>query len=205
MTDTFTTNPWFSIWTQPRQTIRAIVARHPRYHFFYLAALYGLQNVLFYATYYSVGLTFHFAIVLLLAVVLSPLIGIVWFYFYGWLLHFTGRWLKGEAPFSHVQAALAWSKVPLVINILMWFILLAFTSEGMFIQYVSAPSIFFINAITLITGIWSLVILIQGIREVQNFSVWRTIGNLVIAYVIFAVFIFALSFLYGLYLRYAGV
>lgn len=202
MTDSFTTSPWISIWTQPRQTIRAVIARNPGYHFFYLATLYGLQNVLFYATYYSIGLTFHFAIVLLLALVLSPLIGIVWFYFYGWLLHCTGRWLKGEAHFSHVLAALVWSKVPLVINVLMWFILLAFTSEGMFIQYVSAPSIFFINAIILITAIWSLLILAQGIREVQNFSVWRTIGNLVISYLICATIIFMLLFLF---LRYAGV
>ena len=184
MSDPFTSNPWGAIRTQPRQTIRAIMARNPKYHFYYLAALYGLQNVLFYATYYSVGLSFHFAIILLLAVVVSPLLGIVYLYFYGWIIHFTGRWLKGKAPFTNVLATLAWSKVPLLINLLMWFILLAFTSEGMFIQYTSRPSLYFISAITLITGIWSLVILIQGIREIQEFSIWRTIINLIIAYVI---------------------
>lgn len=186
-------SPWLTIWTNPRPTIRAIVDTNPKRSFYWLASLYALQSILFFANYMSLGLTYHLAIILILAVVLSPLIGAIWLYIYGWLFYITGRWLGGVAPSSHVRAAFAWSKVPLFINLAMWFILLLFSAENVFIQYSAGPSLLFINFITLISGIWSLIILIQSLREVQEFSVGKAIGNVLLGYALGFLLFFAVT------------
>ena len=43
------------------------------------------------------------------------------------------------------------------------------------------PGNIFVNFIFIISTIWSLVIIIQGVAEVQGFSILRSIGNLFLA------------------------
>jgi len=171
------------MWTKPRQTMRAIVNTNPKRSVVWLATIFILQNLLFIANYYSLGINYHYAMVLIILIVLSPLIGMVWLYLFGWILHFTGRWLGGKAPLHYIRSALAWSKLPALINLAMWFILLVFSANYVFIQFSEGPSLFFTNLISIIAGVWSLVLLIQNIREVQGFSVGRAIGNWAIYFV----------------------
>jgi hypothetical protein len=184
------------MWTSPRPTIRAIVDSDPKRSFFWLAAIYSLQSILFMANYLSLGLTYNLAVILIIAIVLSPLIGAIFFYVYGWLFYISGRWLGGAAPASHVRAAFAWSKVPLLINLAMWFILLIFSTENIFIQYSAGPSLLFINFIALISGVWCLVLLIQSLREVQGFSIGKAIGNTLLGYALGFLLSFVLSFVF---------
>jgi len=188
-------SPWVSIWTQPRETIRHIVDTNPRRSFYWLAAIYALQSILFLANYLSLGLTYHYLLIFLIAILLSPALGTIWIYIYAWLFRMSGKWLGGKAPASHVRAAFAWSKVPLLINLAMWFILLMFSTDYVFIQYSSGPSLFFINVITLISGIWSFVILVQCFREIQEFSLGRSIGNVLLGYALGFILFFLISFI----------
>jgi len=190
MTDNIEKSPWFSIWTKPRSTIRHVINTDPKQSLWWLATIYILQTLLFFANYHSFGLNYHTVIILIISLVLAPFVGMIWLYLFGWVLHFTGKWLGGDAPNHHVRAALAWSKVPVLINLAMWFILLIFSSSYVFVQFSSGPSMIFIQLITLISGVWSLVILIQNISEIQGFSIGRAIGN----WALFFVFGFIISF-----------
>lgn len=198
-------NPWVTIWAAPRPTIRRIVDTDPKRSFYWLATLYSLQSILFIANYLSLGLSHHYAVILILSIVLSPVMGTIWIYIYGWLFDMTGKWLGGHAPHAHVRAAFAWSKVPLLINLAMWFILLIFSAEDIFVHYPQGPSLIFINLIMIISGIWSFIILLQCIREVQGFTLGRAIGNVLLGYllafVLFLILTLGISFLFSIATR----
>jgi Yip1 domain len=174
-------NPWSAMWTSPRSTIRSIVNVNPGYGVFYLAWIYALQAYFFYASYWSFGLSFSFFPILLAGLVLAPFLGWVWVYFTGWILHLTGKWLSGQAPMAHLRAAAAWSRLPAAISLAMWLILMIGGRNFVFIHGVSGPSTLFINFILLILSVWSFVLLILSVQEVQGFSVLRSFLNVCLA------------------------
>lgn len=185
-------NPWVSMWNQPRSTIRAIVHSKPAYGVFYLAAVYALQSFFFYANWWSLGLNAHYHLWMTLGVILSPIIGIVWLYFQGLIYSISGRLLKGAASPAHLRSAVAWSTIPYSITLLMWLFLIFASAENVFIQDAGGPSSLFVNLIAMIVGIWSLVLLIQSLREVQQFSVGRSILNVLLSCILSAIFYFLL-------------
>ena len=190
-------NPWLTMWSQPKNTVRALIRSRPAYGVFYLVVIYALQGFFFYSNWWSLGLTAHFYTLLIMGVVLSPLIGLVWLYYAGFIFHLTGRWLKGRAPASHLRTAIAWSKLPYTINLLMWLVLIFMNPKSVFIQDAAeGPSSIFVNFITMILGIWSLVLLVQSVSEVQQFTVARSAANILIAWFISSIIVF---FFFGLF------
>lgn len=192
-------NPWITMWSQPRSTIRAIVHSDSSYGIYYLAALYALQSFFFYANWWSVGLEAHYSVILALGVVLSPLLGLIWLYILGAIYYFTGRLLRGEATSRGTRACIAWSTIPFSISLLMWLCLIFLEGQQAFIHNSSDTSSLFINLIMIIVGCWSLVLLIQSIREVQQFSMARAILNVILAWVI-SYILAILAFLFFRYL-----
>lgn len=191
-------NPWVTMWSQPRSTIRAIAHSKPAYGVYWLAAVYALQSFFFYANWWSVGLNAHFALLLALGIVLSPFMGLVWLYFMGGVYYLTGRLLKGEAPASHLRAAIAWSAIPYSIALLTWLVLIFLGTEHAFIHDSEGTSSIFVNLIMIIVGIWSVVLLIQSIREIQQFSIGRSILNVILSGILASIIYFLLFF----FLRY---
>ena len=108
-------SPWFSVWSHPKAAIRTVVNTNPRRSFYWLAFIYGLQILLYTANQQSLGYIAHYLVVLLFSLLLAPFVGSILLFISSWVLYFTGRWLKGKAPFSHVKAVMAWSKVPFVL------------------------------------------------------------------------------------------
>lgn len=185
-------NPWVTMWSQPRSTIRAIAHSKPFYGVYYLATIYALQSFFFYANWWSVGLSAHYSLVLVLGAILSPLVGLVWLYILGLIFSLTGRLLKGKAPAAHLRASIAWSMIPYSISLLMWLVLIFLGGGHAFIQDSGGASSIFVNLITLIVSIWSLVLLIQSIREIQQFTLSRSIFNVVLSWLLSWILFFVL-------------
>jgi hypothetical protein len=177
-------NPWVTMWASPRRTIRAVVDSNPKNAFFLLAAINFLQGFFYFNGYFSLSISYRFAISVIIAVVLSPVIGAIWCYFFGWLVFMVGKRLNGQGVIPHIIASYVWSRLPLTINLFMWFVLLVFSSGQMFIQYTEGLSLFFINCTVFITGIWSLILMVQALAEVQRYSLVRSFINIAISYVI---------------------
>jgi hypothetical protein len=193
-------HPWISMWFHPRRTIRQVIASRPSYGVFWLVFIFALQNLLFYANWWSLGLRYSWGAVLAISVLLAPLIGLVWVYFAGWIFYFTGRWLGGAAPASHLRACLAWSKVPAVLGLVLWIVFLMAQAKTAFIQDGNLTSGWFsslvINLTVLIVGIWSFVLLVQAVREIQGFSLGRSIANIAMGWTIYFLFFMILSLLF---------
>jgi hypothetical protein len=180
-------NPWLSMWSHPRVTISVLVQTRPSYGVYSLATLYALQSFFFFFNWWSLGSSPYYTSTLILGILLSPLFGILWIYGLGFIYFLTGKWLKGKSSPSHIRTALAWSKIPYSISLGMWLILILMNPVDAFVHDSMAPSFVFINIIGLILETWALVLLIASIREVQHFSILRSIVNIALASFISAV------------------
>jgi hypothetical protein len=170
-------SPWISMWNQPRATVRALILSTPSYGVFLLAAMYALQSFFFYANWWSLTLSEHYRFFLSLGILASPILGILWLYVTTLLFFLIGRLLRGTAPYAHLRTVVGWSLIPYSIPLFMWLILIFISPQDVFIHDSEGASALFINFIGVIVATWSLILLIQGIREVQHFSIAKSILN----------------------------
>lgn len=198
-------NPWLSVWTSPRATIGRVIRENPDRSLWWLAAIYGFSSLMNMFQSASLGSKVSTGGLLLLAVILSPIWGWICFSVWSAFVAWTGKWLKGAGNFKTVRAAYAWSCVPIAINVPLWLLMVILFGHQLFLNFPNAhlmPSatvmlLFFISAIKLVVAVWSLVIYINALAEVQNFSVLRAILNVVIAAVIMTVLLFVVWGLLG--------
>ncbi len=179
-------NPWVTIWSSPRATIRRIVFINPRYRVVSIAALSGALSAL--EARWSQppppgsGAIAAWPIMVVVSVVVWALLSIVWLYIVGALFKWSGAALGGTATHPEVRAALAWAQVP-VIAVLAIGILSILLGTG-------APMVPFagtqrgtsagISLLHAIFGIWSFILTLKCVGEVHRFSAWRALGALVL-------------------------
>jgi hypothetical protein len=183
-------NPWLKVWVEPRATIAYILRESPNRGFWILACIYGFSSALNWFQSMMLGLRIGVLPIFLLALLLSPLWGYVGISVWSWVVHFSGRWLKGEGTFKEVRTAYAWSCVPIVVNVGLWFFLALIFGRALFANFAPESQIltqgevailFSILVIRIGVMIWSLVIYLKMLAEVRHYSILRAIGNVLIA------------------------
>ncbi len=185
-------NPWLSIWFSPRATIARITASNPNQSLWILAAIYGFTSILNVFQSGAIGSQLSTLSLFLIAAVLSPIWGYLSFAIWSGLIAWTGKWLKGKGKFSTVRAAYAWSCVPFVFHIPLWIWMGALFGKQLFQNFPDhdlltqsqVSLLFAIMIIKVILAIWSLVIYVNALAEVQSFSIFRAILNLIAAGII---------------------
>ena len=196
-------NPWISIWTSPRSTIARIVQENPNRGLWWLCAIYGFSGLLNFFQSMMLGDRLGIGAIFLLALVFSVLWGYVSFSIWSFVVWITGKMLKGRAEYKVVRSAFAWSCVPFVINVILW-VILAFmfgqllfmnTTGGYAFTQGQVAFLFFMIIARIAVGIWSLVIYINALAEVQQYSILRAIGNVVLAAILLGVVFWLISFL----------
>ncbi len=198
-------NPWLSIWTEPRKTVRSIVNTDPKFGFVILSGIYGFPMALNLAQNFSLGASIPLWAILIGALIICILLGMIGITISTWLLHFTGRWIGGKGSFQTVRTAVAWSNVPNVVTILMSLIVVAMFGRAMFNAAFSATHfmgtqagiIFIVFLLQAVASIWGFVILIVGLSEVQGFSVWKALLNVLIPFVIVVAIVWLLGWVFA--------
>ncbi len=194
-------NPWLKIWTQPRTTIREIVAFNPKFRFFILAWIYGFVTILHTSQNFSLGTNLSLPAILASGVILALLFGVVGISITSWVLQWTGKWIGGTASYHEIRAAVSWSNVPNIINIFMWLILVGYFGSSVLTNtFAQKPfvgiDLYIVIPIFLVqfaVSIWSLVILITTLSEVQGFSGWKALLNLLIPIAMISIILWLLT------------
>ncbi len=192
MTASKNPNPWCSIWFSPRSTIARIVAANPNRCLWILAAIYGFTSLLNLFQSATLGTQLSPLAILLIAAVLSPFWGYVAFAIWSAFVMWIGKWFKGSGSFSSIRAAYAWSCVPFVFHIPLWIWMAIQFGQQLFNQFPDqhllsqsqVTLLFTIMIMKLILAVWSLVIYVNALAEVQDFSILKAILNLVVAGII---------------------
>lgn len=198
-------NPWRTLWSRPRATIRQIVATQPERHVVMLAAVGGIFQWLDQATLRATGDQLPLHMILAAALIVGPISGIITLYLLGFLIALTGRWLGGTASPLHMRAALGWYNWPGICIGLLWIPQLALAGHESFTSKTpridADPGLY--AAVTLISipkfllGIWAAIILCMCIGQLQGFSAWKGLGNVVLAMLTFFLPLMALNQLLG--------
>lgn len=192
-------SPWWGIWIQPRQTIRYLVDSDPKMHFWVLVVFYGVVRVVSWGMQIGIGDFFQPAEVALFILAVGPLAGIFGIFVIGSLLQISGRMFGGEATGPQIRAVLAWGVVPMsVLSLVGMFPLLLMFGSRVFVG--SDPQVAailfgeggvgqFLNSglgawWAMLEGagsLYSLVTIVRGYAEVQQFGIWKALGTFFIA------------------------
>jgi hypothetical protein len=197
-------NPWFSIWTNPRNTIQQIVNEDPK-HMVLLLAISPTLIQWFGFVIISMLNGMPLAIVpLAINLVVGLISSIAFLYLNSAVTRWTGTWFGGEGSAVNIRAAMAWSTVPAIF--IFSFMLLGVALFGLLglTGYETAGVIKnlldFIKTVLAVllvaTVLWSIIIYLDMLSHVQGFSMWKALGNMLVSGLILglltAVVLFAL-------------
>jgi hypothetical protein len=180
--------PFFTIWTEPRATIRRIVDTDPTRNVILLAALAPALNALEGQWSKALGNNANLSAIwpfwVAFVVAIQAALGILALYFFGGLYRWSGSILGGTATNVEVRAAVAYSQVPAIVGeiVLMVAILLGVPTPtvhpGEF-PHIDPP---FYNVILVeaVLGVWGFFISMKCLGEVHRFSAWRAFGAVLI-------------------------
>ncbi len=196
-------NPWFSMWTKPRETIQQIVDTNPEHSVIFLSAIAGFAQALDQASVRNLGDSLDWPMIFLFAAIVGPIFGMLGLFISGALIRWTGSWLNGKGSPQEIRAALAWSGVPIIWMLLLWLPKLPLFGQEMFTSetpiIASNPTLIFIlmgfALIQLIVAIWSSIVLFKSLGQVQGFSAWKALGNSLLAGFVVIIPIFVVAFI----------
>lgn len=192
-------NPWFTMWYRPRETIRKIIEYNPKYLVIVLMMIGGFSNILDHASAKSLGDSIGLPIIFISALIIGSLFGIVSLYIYSAVLKWTGKWIGGKATSEYLRTAIAWSYVPVVWSLIFWIPQLVLYGEELFtsitprIDSNPLPLILF-GVVELIIAIWAFIVFINSLSEVQKFSVWKALLNLLLSILVLLIPLFFILF-----------
>ena len=181
--------PLFSIWVEPRQTIRDIVSDDPARSVIGLAmvggALQRLELAWFRALSHPGSAGAYFPIRVVIGVAVGAFFGVIGIYFGAWLVRVPCRILGGVAALAEMRAALAWSSVPGITAASASILLVLFG--------VLSPPEFKHGRVPVMTGstvelgllnfaltLWGFIVQMKCIGEVNRFSAWRAFAAVVL-------------------------
>ena len=197
--------PFFTIWTEPRATIRRVVDTDPARYVIALAAIGPALNALAGQWSRAMGNNANLSVLwplwVAFMVAIQAALGVLFLYLGGALFKWSGSLLGGVASSIEVRAALAWSQVAGIAGeIILLIAVLAGVpmpqaTPGAFPHF--SPAFDKVMMVEGVLGIWGLVISLKCLGEVHRFSAWRAlvaflIPPLIVVVVVgFLVFAFA--------------
>ena len=188
--DDLTINPYLTIWTKPRMTIRAIIERGADKDFLRFVFLvgFGMMMVQLIGKKLEAFPMIGVALLIIIGIPVGGLIAIYSYGFTGWL---GGRIFKGKASAADVRAAFWWSNMPIIFSgtIMAPLLLIKILYGGPQLESNSLYAFYFMasNLLLLSAAIWSLIIFIRTYQEVQGVSFWRAVGALFVGNLIFII------------------
>jgi len=206
MGDKLSVNPWIGMWVRPRETIRAIVQYNPAYLFPLLCFIYGFPLLLQIAQNLFLGDQYPLVGIVGVTLVGATIAGIVALNFVAGLLYWTGKWIGGIGSFQTVRSAIAWSSIPNAVSSLIWIINMGMFGSRLFTQgFMETPFVggelavvFFLSIVQVVIAIWALIMVLKALGEVQGFSAWKALLNVLIPFFVIFLGVSALGWLLSL-------
>ena len=203
--------PFYTIWTEPRATIRRIVDTDPTRNVIVLVAVGPALNALARQWSKALGNNANLSVLWPLWVVVSVAIqaalGVLFLYIFGVIFRWSGRLLGGVASRVEVRAAIAWSQVPAIAAeiVLLVAVLMGIpmptpgATPGMLPQI--DPAFYKVLVIEVVLGFWGFIVSLKCIGEVHRFSAWRAFVAILIppliVLVVIGLIVFVVSRLVG--------
>lgn len=180
----------------PKATIRRMAEQKDKKTFGILSAVYGLPIVLHILQLFSYGSQMSLGLMWIFALLFAPIIGYIAIHVLAFILFWAGKPLKGKGSKFELQQSVAWSNIPMALNIAGWGILtIVFGSQAFtysFVHQVFSSTqqavILLFSFMQFVAVIWSLILLLNSLVVIRLFSIQKAILNVAIPYLIFILF-----------------
>ena len=189
-------NPWLSMWTRPRATMRQILDTNPRAWVHRLAILGGICELIG----AHIPDTPPFPVIssgamLAFKCVAGACAGLLLLYLGSFVVWMTGRWLGGQGTFVEVRAASAWPNVLALWGALLWLPLIAYLGiqgfninpESFMDDSVGLMLFAPVLAIGVVLSIWRFIVALKCLGEAHRFSAWHALGAVLIGCVLLVI------------------
>ncbi len=198
-------SPWTGIWLYPRQTIRLLFETNPQQHFLLLVAVGGLAQALSTAATLGLGARIPVSELLLICVIAGPISGFAALYLRGWILTWVCKKMGGVASFFQTRICIAWSWAPMVYTFPLWGVKYILFRKELFLierplmesQAVLGGLFELLGLVDFVVFVWSMFILFSTLSEINQFSVLRSIGAVILSGLILALPAMVLMGLFG--------
>lgn len=177
---------WLTIWFQPRRTIRQIVDAQEPPSWIPVFAL-GTVSVLLNVVDKWLEIPAASRVDLARWVLLSLLTMLFWVLCGPSLLASYGRRRGGVGDSRQLRHALSWSYAPIAVSTLCWIPLWVITNGAAGEFALEGPLSFLALPLLLaspVAQVWSTVIAVAAVAEVQRFSLWRAFDSLFLLLVV---------------------
>ena len=177
------------IWTSPRLVFRYINEKQYDKYVTVLLFLSGISATFGRASTNCVGDTMNsLGFIIGVCIIGGGLLGWVTFYISSALISWTGKWLNGQGNTKSFLRIGSHAMIPSIVALIFLFLKIGiygieiFKSDGDIYSAGTLANIFFYGAsiLELLLGIWTVVLLVIGISEVQKFSIWKSILNMIL-------------------------
>ncbi|HSX12549.1 MAG TPA: YIP1 family protein, partial [Rhabdochlamydiaceae bacterium] len=170
-----------------------------------LAAVYGFNMLLQVMQSLSFGIEFSLTGILVGALILAPFLGMLALSVTAVLLQWTGKWIGGKGSYVAIRASLAWANVPNLVNILLWLILIGIFKKAVFMNTFGQTQfaggmlylVTFIFLLQTVLSIWAFIILIKSLGQVQGFSAWKGLFNVLIPFFMLGIAVWLIASIVG--------
>jgi len=199
-------NPWWAMWVKPRKTIRSIVDSNNKLAFIGLCFLYGLTQGAHFAQAFSLAAYFPLWLVVVIIALAAIPIGAISFSLGSLLLYWTGKLIRGAGSYHDIRAAVSWSNVTAIFSVILVGLMILSFGEAFFYRQFAETIFQDWRAFLLIAflvgelllAIWKLVIFIIALSEVQRFSAWMAIVNIILVGIVYFIIFFLIDKLLAL-------
>jgi hypothetical protein len=183
-----TARPWRTIWFSPRRTMQELLASDVRPGWTLVVGLAALHGAL--ATLGGLSakgaLSFNMAVMPTIIGVLQVVFGVLVGPFF---LAFSGGWFGGQADPEEIRQSLAWSYAPFAVTAVFWIPVLLAGGGAVGTVPADAPSasmalkgllLLAVGLVYVAALLWTFVLQVITLAEVQHFSVPRSLGSIVV-------------------------
>ncbi len=185
-------NVFRDIWFSPKQVFQYILESD--YNDFVIPLLYilGILRSLNSAIEKNLGDKLSLPTIIFSSIFIGGIFGWLGFYIYAAMLRWTGKWLNGKGDTDSILKVLAYGQMPSVLMLLLIIPQILFFGEDLFrseldpAKYITLSVYFLIitGILQALLAIWSFILVIIGLSEVQKFSIGKSILNFLLPVII---------------------
>ena len=186
-------NPWFYILIKTRSTIQLIVDIEPKMLVILLSMVGGIVYMFSNLNGNKSWLILEPCLsATVIVTIIGMVLGIIWLFLYSHIVKITGKILGGESSAENIRTAIAWSNIPIILVLLLWIFKIFYYGYEIFIiediLLLEMKSQFnllrWVNLVIDLLYLWSVLLFVICLSEVQNFSIIKSIANLILSMIL---------------------
>lgn len=200
------------IWISPRLVFKFINENNYTKFTTILLILGGITSALNRASAVNMGDIMPLWSVLIVCMLGGAVFGWLYFYIYAALLSWTGKWLKGIGNTKALFRMISYALIPSMVVLFTFILRIVLIGNEEFQGNVDVLNNGFLTTtlfsfslfVELVIGVWTLVILVIGISEVQKLSIGKSILNLILPMVLLIIVLIpvaAIAYLVGDFMK----